>query len=135
MNVLVDTSVWIDHLHHSEPGLVALLQSSEVIMHSAVLGELACGALPRRQEFLSLWSVLPSGAEISPAEGLRLVEEKRLWGKGLGWTDDAKQSLNATSRAETDPLPSGPGPGNKRDPAGQPLGVEIYPEALPGFGG
>jgi hypothetical protein len=56
-------------------------------MHSAVLGELACGALPRRQEFLSLWSALPSGAEISSAEGLRLVEEKRLWGKGLGWTD------------------------------------------------
>jgi predicted nucleic acid-binding protein len=87
MSVLVDTSVWIDHLHQSEPGLVALLQSSEVIMHSAVLGELACGALPRRQEFLSLWSVLPFGPEISSAEGLRLVEGERLWGKGLGWTD------------------------------------------------
>jgi predicted nucleic acid-binding protein len=87
MNVLVDTSVWIDHLHRSEPGLVTLLQSSEVIMHSAVLGELACGALPRRREFLSLWSVLPLGAEISAAEGLRLIEEKQLWGKGLGWTD------------------------------------------------
>ena len=87
MNVLVDTSVWIDHLHQSEPGLVVLLQSSEVIMHSAVLGELACGALPRRQEFLSLWSVLPFGPEISSAEGLQLVEEERLWGKGLGWAD------------------------------------------------
>jgi predicted nucleic acid-binding protein len=87
MNVLVDTSVWIDHLHQSEPGLVALLQSSEVIMHSAVLGELACGALPRRQEFLSLWSVLPFVPEISSAEGLRLVEGERLRGKGLGWTD------------------------------------------------
>ncbi|HTD16705.1 MAG TPA: PIN domain-containing protein [Chthoniobacterales bacterium] len=87
MNVLVDASVWIDHLHRSDPGLVALLQASEVVRHSAVLGELACGTLPNRRKFLSLWSALPSATEVSPAEALRLIEEKRLWGKGLGWTD------------------------------------------------
>src|SRR5215472_6291569 len=87
MNVLVDASVWIDHLHRSDPGLVELLQASEVVMHSAVLGELACGTLPNRRAFLSLWSALPPAAEVSPAEALRLIEEKRLWGKGLGWTD------------------------------------------------
>ena len=87
MNVLVDASVWIDHLHRSDAGLVALLQSSEVVMHSAVLGELACGTLPNRRELLSLWSALPAAAEVSPAEALVLIEEKRLWGKGLGWTD------------------------------------------------
>ena len=87
MNVLVDASVWIDHLHRSDPGLVALLQASEVVMHSSVLGELACGTLPNRRELLSLWSALPPAAEVSPAEALRLIEEKRLWGKGLGWTD------------------------------------------------
>jgi predicted nucleic acid-binding protein len=87
MNMLVDASVWIDHLHRSEPGLVALLQASEVVMHSAILGELACGTLPNRRALLSLWSALPPAAEISPAEALHLIEEKRLWGKGLGWTD------------------------------------------------
>jgi len=87
MNVLVDTSVWIDHLDRSDPGLVALLQASEVVMHSAVLGELACGTLPNRRELLSLWSALPTAAEVSPAEALRLIEERRLCGKGLGWAD------------------------------------------------
>jgi predicted nucleic acid-binding protein len=87
MNVLVDASVWIHHLHRSDPGLVALLQASEVVMHSAVLGELACGTLSTRRELLSLWSALPAAAEVSPAEALRLIEEKRLWGKGLGWID------------------------------------------------
>ena len=87
MSVLVDASVWIDHLHHSDPGLVALLQSSEVVMHPAVLGELACGTLPNRRELLSLWSALPAAAEVSPAEALRLIEDRQLWGKGLGWTD------------------------------------------------
>src|ERR1700751_2585970 len=58
MNVLVDASVWIDHLHRSDSELVALLQASEVVMRSAILGELACGTLPNRRELLSLWSVL-----------------------------------------------------------------------------
>jgi len=87
MNVLVDTSVWIDHLHRSDPGLVAFLQASEVVMHSAILGELACGTLPHRRELLSLWSALPPAMEVSPAEALRLIEERRLCGKGIGWTD------------------------------------------------
>ncbi|MFZ0503531.1 MAG: PIN domain-containing protein [Chthoniobacterales bacterium] len=87
MNVLVDASVWIDHLHQADSRLVTLLQSSEVVMHPAVLGELACGSLPNRKTLLSLWSALPRAAEVSPAEGLRLVEDHTLWGKGLGWTD------------------------------------------------
>ena len=87
MSVLVDASVWIDHLHRAEPGLIALLQSSDVVMHAAVLGELACGTLPNRRELLLLWSALPRAAEVSPVEALRLIEERRLWGKGLGWTD------------------------------------------------
>ena len=87
MNVLVDASVWIDHLHRSDPGLVALLHASEVVMHSAVFGELACGTLPNRRTLLSLLSALPPAAEVSPGEALRLIEQNRLWGKGLGWTD------------------------------------------------
>ncbi len=78
MNVLVDASVWIDHLHRSDSGLVALLQASDVVMHSAVLGELASGTLPNRRELLSLWSALPPAAEVSPAEALRLIEDRRL---------------------------------------------------------
>jgi predicted nucleic acid-binding protein len=87
MNVLVDSSVWIDHLHRSDTGLVVLLQASEVVMHPVVLGELACGTLPNRRELLSLWSALPTAAEVSPAEALRPIEERRLCGKGLGWAD------------------------------------------------
>ena len=85
MNVLVDASVWIDHLHRADLGLVRLLQSSEVVMHSAVLGELACGTLPNRRELLSLWSALPPAAEVSPAEALRLIEDRRLWARP--WLD------------------------------------------------
>jgi predicted nucleic acid-binding protein len=87
MDVLVDTSIWIDHLHRHDAGLAALLQAARVVMHPAVLGELACGNIPKRQEFLSLWIALPRAVEISSAEALDLIEDRRLWGRGLGWTD------------------------------------------------
>jgi predicted nucleic acid-binding protein len=87
MRVLVDASVWIDHLRRSDVKLVALLQTSQVVMHPAVLGELACGALPDRQKLVSLWSALPRAAEVSSTEALQLIEQRRLWGRGLGWTD------------------------------------------------
>ena len=87
MQVLVDTSVWIDHLHRSDPELVALLRETLVVMHPAVLGELACGTLPNRQEFLALWLSLPRVTGVSFEEAITLLENKMLWGRRLGWTD------------------------------------------------
>ncbi len=87
MQVLVDTSVWIDHLHRTDPGLVTLLQGMRVVMHPGVLGELACGSVPNRGEFLTLWFSLPRVADVSFEEAIALVENRRLWGRGLGWTD------------------------------------------------
>jgi predicted nucleic acid-binding protein len=87
MQVLVDTSVWIDHLHRSDPELVALLRETLVVMHPAVLGELACGNIPNRQEFIALWLNLPRVADVSSEEAMALLENRMLWGRGLGWTD------------------------------------------------
>jgi predicted nucleic acid-binding protein len=87
MRVLVDTSVWINHLHRADPDLIALLRESLALMHPSVLGELACGSIPNRQEFLSLWLALPPITEASFEEALLLLEKNKLWGRGLGWTD------------------------------------------------
>ena len=76
MRVLVDTSVWIDHLRRSDPNLVALLKSTQVVMRPAVLGELACGMIPNRQELLPLWFALPCVVEVSSAEALGLLEDR-----------------------------------------------------------
>ena len=87
MQVVVDTSVWIDHLHRTDSELVTLLRETLVVMHPAVLGELACGTIPNRQEFLSLWLTLPRIGNVSFEEAFALLENKTLWGRGLGWTD------------------------------------------------
>ena len=57
--ILVDTSVWIDHLHHGEAELTAALQVGQVDMHPFVVGELACGNLRARAEVLGLLQALP----------------------------------------------------------------------------
>ena len=57
--MLVDTSVWIDHLRHGEAELTAALQVGQVDMHPFVVGELACGNLQARAEVLGLLQALP----------------------------------------------------------------------------
>jgi predicted nucleic acid-binding protein len=99
MLVLVDTSVWIDHLHRSDPELVALLRETLVVTHPAVLGELACGSIPNRQEFLALWLTLPRVANVSFAEAMTLLEDRKLWGRGLGWTDVQLLASTLVSRS------------------------------------
>jgi predicted nucleic acid-binding protein len=95
MKVLADTSVWIAHLRRSDPELVTLLRDARVLGHSAVVGELACGNLHRRVEFLSALQALPAATEATPAELLAFVERFALHGRGLGWID---VSLLASAR-------------------------------------
>ena len=43
--ILVDTSLWVDHLRSRSRELVAALTNGEVLGHPHVTGELACGNL------------------------------------------------------------------------------------------
>ena len=61
--MLVDTSVWVDHLRKANPDLVELLHGGEVVCHPFLVGELACGGIHNRAEFLSLLSALPALAK------------------------------------------------------------------------
>ena len=85
--MLVDTSVWIDHLRRGNRRLASCLENGEVESHPFVVGELACGTLKRRDEILSLLSSLPRVVEADHDEALTLVDAERLSGRGLGWID------------------------------------------------
>ena len=85
--VLVDTSVWVEHLRRGEPRLAALLAESDVLCHPFVAGELACGHLRNRGEILDLLEALPSLAKAGDSEVLGLIGRNRLQGKGLGLID------------------------------------------------
>jgi predicted nucleic acid-binding protein len=87
MKWLADTSVWIDHFRHHSEELAGRLRNDAVVIHSAIVGELACGNLPRRRETLTSLALLPHVEEPDAATVLSYIEMHRLFGHGLGWVD------------------------------------------------
>lgn len=85
--ILIDTSVWVDHLRSGLPELVSLLEEERVLMHPVVLGEIACGDLRQRQSTLRLLSGLPEAVQASNAEAIAFIEAKALMGQGIGFID------------------------------------------------
>jgi len=85
--ILVDTSVWVDHLRDGTPALAAALEQGSVLMHPFVLGELACGNLKNRGEVLQLLEELPAAPMATDPEALDFIERRALMGRGIGYVD------------------------------------------------
>jgi len=85
--ILVDTSVWIDHLRYRETALAEQLNDGNVLIHPFVIGELACGNLKHRAFILELLNNLPSAKIASDDEALTYIEQRGLMGRGIGFID------------------------------------------------
>lgn len=85
--ILVDTSVWIDHLRSGDKLLAQLLDSTQVLTHPFVIGELACGNLGNRTEVLALLAHLPRVVTATDEEVLFFIEQHQLMGRGVGYID------------------------------------------------
>jgi hypothetical protein len=85
--VLVDTSVWIEHLRRGSDRLAQCLEHGEVLTHPFVIGEVACGNLRNRDRVLGLLSDLPRAPVAEHREVMAFVKAQALMGQGLGWID------------------------------------------------
>jgi len=85
--ILVDTSIWVDHLRVGDERLATLLDGGEVLAHPFVIGELALGNLRQRNVFLSDLLRLPQAELASDEEVLRLIDREKLFGHGIGYVD------------------------------------------------
>jgi len=85
--VLVDTSVWVNHLRNCDTHLERLLLNGEVVCHTYIIGELACGNIKNRKEIISLLRALPMTSSIEFEEFLYFIEQNQLNGKGIGFVD------------------------------------------------
>lgn len=102
--ILVDTSIWIDHLRIGDPELSRLLHHNEVLAHPWVTGELALGHLSRRSEILGLLHNLPQASVATDVEVLTLIDNRQLSGLGIGYVDAhllAATQLTADARLWT----------------------------------
>ncbi len=88
MNVLVDTSVWVDHFRNSNSTLINLIAQDRVLVHSMALAELACGTPPApRKQTLDDMALLRPAHEASMSELMDFIEREKLYGLGCGLVD------------------------------------------------
>ena len=99
--ILADTSVWIDHLRKKDSTLSALLEAKEIITHAFVVGEIALGSLRQRHIILEYLDDLPRLDMASDQEVRYLIEQEKLFSKGIGYID---AQLIASARLKPDTL-------------------------------
>jgi predicted nucleic acid-binding protein len=85
--ILVDTSVWIDHLRRDSAQLGELLNAKRVLVHPFVIGEVALGLMRQRRIILAALADLPQAQVATHAEVLSFIERETLFGRGVGYID------------------------------------------------
>jgi predicted nucleic acid-binding protein len=85
--ILVDTSVWVDHIRRPLPALAVLIGERRCVLHPHVLGEIALGNLPDWRRRIAQLKALPSIKPIPDDELLDMIDRLGLQGSGLGFTD------------------------------------------------
>jgi predicted nucleic acid-binding protein len=85
--ILVDTSVWVDHLRSGDERLLELLRSREVATHAFIIGEIAMGSMRDRMRVLGQMQELPKVLVAGDDEVLALVSRWGLFGRGISYVD------------------------------------------------
>jgi len=85
--ILVDTSVWIDHLRVDDAMLAQLLETGMVLTHPYVIGEIALGNLGQRETVLDALLDLPRASLATDHEVLHFIDQYALFGRGAGYID------------------------------------------------
>ena len=85
--ILVDSSIWIDHLRRESAAVSLLLSESRVLAHPFVIGEIAVGNLQNRRQVLDTLRNLPAAVVASDEEALEFIDRYLLAGRGLGYID------------------------------------------------
>jgi predicted nucleic acid-binding protein len=84
--ILIDTSVWVDHLRGGDTALGALLVGGDVL-GLFVTGELALGNLRQRDLVLNALRELPQAAVAADEEVLHFIDRQALFELGIGYVD------------------------------------------------
>jgi predicted nucleic acid-binding protein len=85
--ILVDTSVWIDHLQRIDPFLQKLLLDGRVVCHPMVIGEIAVGSFKQRELILDKLRTLPRVISADHEEVIHFISRHSLFGSGIGYID------------------------------------------------
>lgn len=85
--ILVDSTVWVDHLRRGDPLLASRLDAGLVYIHPFIIGEIALGSLRQRDKVLSALRDLPMANQASDDEVQGFIEQQPLYSLGIGYID------------------------------------------------
>ena len=102
--ILVDSTIWIDHLRRGDAALADLLNRGRVLAHPFVIGELVLGSLHQRHVVLGALRDLPQATVATDGEVMGFIDRHALHGRGIGYVDVhllAATQLSADARLWT----------------------------------
>jgi predicted nucleic acid-binding protein len=85
--VLADSSAWIDHFRRGNADMIRFIGAGAVVTHEFIIGELLLGSFPPGSEALTLIEGLPRVQTAGHDDVRTFVENHRVRGSGIGWTD------------------------------------------------
>lgn len=85
--ILVDTSVWADHIRRKNERMVMLMADGQILIHPFAVGELALGNLENRAAYLTPLNSLQSSTMATDDEFMAMIETKALFGSGINYVD------------------------------------------------
>jgi predicted nucleic acid-binding protein len=85
--VLVDTSVWIEHIKKTDDVLTKLLRDNLVVVHPFVFGELLLGGMPAESEFAQLLDKTKEKFILYPDTIATMINNSDVVGQGIGLID------------------------------------------------
>jgi hypothetical protein len=85
--IIVDSSVWIDHIRASEPAMAMALAADSIRQHPMVTGEIALGSIRDREQFVAMLQALPQARVVENQQLLDYIETATLHGTGVGLVD------------------------------------------------
>jgi predicted nucleic acid-binding protein len=89
MVILADTNIWCRYFREGQATLSEIIQHDFLAIHPLVIGELAVGNIPNRQQTLADLHAFHPVRSATYEETHHLIEDNQLWGKGLQWNDFA----------------------------------------------
>lgn len=85
--ILIDSSVWIDHIRSPLAELATLLDAQRVVQHPFATGEVALGSMVNRERIVATLTSLPQAAVGDEVTFLKFIEANEIFGTGLGFVD------------------------------------------------
>lgn len=85
--ILIDASVWIDHIRAPDAKLALAIASGLILQHPFITAEVSLGSIKNRTRLVGMLNSLNQATPVSTRRLLEFAEEAAIHGTGIGMVD------------------------------------------------